>query len=70
MTGSGARLRAARLLQSEEFLRSLGMLVVAPPRRSGWPWILGVRRLFGPPYKPGIVPSAKCRGRISLGHYG
>lgn len=47
MTGSGARLRAARPPQSEEFLRSLGVLVVAPPRRSGWPWTLGVRRLFG-----------------------
>ena len=47
MTASGARLRAARPPQSEEFLRSLGVLVVAPPRRSGWPGILGVRRLFG-----------------------
>src|SRR5690242_3766588 len=34
MTGSGARLRAARPPQSEEFLRSLGVLVVGPPRRS------------------------------------
>jgi ABC-type transporter Mla MlaB component len=47
MTGSGARLRAPWPPQSEEFLRSLGVPVVAPPRRSGWPWIWGVRRLFG-----------------------
>ena len=47
MTGSGARLTAARPPQSEEFLRSLGVRVIAPPRRSGRPWILGVRRLFG-----------------------
>ena len=46
MTGSGARLRAALPPHSEEFLRSLGVLVVAPPRR-GSPWILGLRRLFG-----------------------
>ena len=47
MTESGARLRAARPPQSEDFLRSLGVRVVAPPRRTAWPWILGVRRLFG-----------------------
>ena len=47
MTGSGARLRAARPAQSKEFLRSLGVPAVTPPRRSGWPRILGVRRLFG-----------------------
>jgi ABC-type transporter Mla MlaB component len=46
MKESGARLRAARPPQSEDFLRSLGVRVVAPPRRSGWPQILGVRRLF------------------------
>src|SRR5579864_3930592 len=46
MTESGARLRAARPPQSEDFLRSLGVLVVEPPRRSGWPWFLGVLRLF------------------------
>ena len=47
MGRSGARLRAARAPQSEEFLRSLGMSVVAAPRRSGRPWISGVRRFFG-----------------------
>ena len=46
MKESGARLRAARPPQSEELLRSLGLRVVAPLRRSGWPWILGVRRLL------------------------
>jgi ABC-type transporter Mla MlaB component len=46
MTGSGARLRAALPPHSEGFLRSLGVLVVVPPRR-GSPWILGLRRLFG-----------------------
>jgi ABC-type transporter Mla MlaB component len=40
---SGARLRAARPPQSQELLRSLGVQVAAPPRRSGWP---GMRRLF------------------------
>jgi len=34
---AGARLRAARPPQSEEFLRSLGVLTVSPPRRSGRP---------------------------------
>ena len=47
MTGSGARLTVARPPQSAELLRSLGVLVVMPPRRSGWSQILGVRRLFG-----------------------
>ena len=47
LTRSGARLRAPRPPQSEEFLRSLGVLVVTPPWRPGRPWILGVRRLFG-----------------------
>ena len=47
MTGSGARLRAALPPHSEEFLRSLGMLVAAPPRPGSRPWILGLRRLFG-----------------------
>jgi len=46
MTESGARLRATRPPRSEDFLRSLGVLVVAPPRRSGWPRFLGMRRLF------------------------
>ena len=46
MTGSGARLRAALQPHSEGFLRSLGVLVAAPPRR-GRPWILSLRRLFG-----------------------
>ena len=47
MTGSGARLRAALPPHSEEFLRSLGVLVAVPPRRGSRPWILGLRRLFG-----------------------
>jgi len=47
MTRSGARLRAALPPRSEEFLRSLGVLVAAPPRRGNRPWILGLRRLFG-----------------------
>ena len=49
MTGSGSRLTAARPPHSVEFLRCLGLPVVAPPRRSNRPWILGVRRLFGLP---------------------
>ena len=47
MTGSGARLRAALPPHSEELLRSLGVLVAAPPRRGSRPWILGLRRLIG-----------------------
>ena len=47
MTGAGARLRAALPPHSEELLRSLGVLVAAPPRRGSRPWILGLRRLFG-----------------------
>ena len=47
MTGSGARLRAALPPQSQDFLRSLGVVVAAPPRPSGRPWTLGLRRLFG-----------------------
>src|SRR5271165_950740 len=47
MTGSGARLRAALPPHSPEFLRSLGVLVAAPPPRGSSPWILGLRRLFG-----------------------
>jgi len=47
MRGSGARLRAALPPHSEEFLRSLGVFVAAPPRRGSSPWILGLRRLFG-----------------------
>ena len=47
LTGSGARLRAARPRQSVEFLRSLGVRVVAPPQRSARPRISGVRRLPG-----------------------
>jgi ABC-type transporter Mla MlaB component len=46
LTGSGARLRAALPPHSEEFLRSLGVPVAAPPRRSS-PWIFSLRRLFG-----------------------
>jgi len=47
MTGSGARLRAALPPHSEEFLRSLGVLLAAPPRCGGRPRILSLRRLFG-----------------------
>ena len=47
LTGSGARLRAERPPQSVEFLRSLGVRVAAPPPRSVWPLISGMRRLFG-----------------------
>ena len=46
MTGSGARLRAALPPHSEEFLRSLGVLVAAPPRGGSRQRILGLRRLF------------------------
>jgi ABC-type transporter Mla MlaB component len=46
MTGSGARLRAAQPPHSPEFLRSLGVLVAAPPRYGSRPWISGLRRLL------------------------
>ena len=47
MTESGARLRATLPPHSEELLRSLGVLVVAPPRLGSRPWRLSLRRLFG-----------------------
>jgi len=47
LIGSGARLRAALPPHSPKFLRSLGVLVAAPPRRGSRPWILSLRRLFG-----------------------
>ena len=47
LTGSGARLRAALPPHSEEFLRSLGVLVAAHPRPGSRPWLLCLRRLFG-----------------------
>jgi ABC-type transporter Mla MlaB component len=47
MTASGARMRAALPAHSEEILRSLGVSVTAPSRRSGWPWMIGLRRRFG-----------------------
>jgi len=46
ITASGARLRAALPPGSEEFLRSLGVPVGVPSRRSGGSWE-GLRRLFG-----------------------
>ena len=47
MAESGARLRATLPPHSEELLRSLGVLVVAPPRLGSRPWRLSLRRLFG-----------------------
>jgi hypothetical protein len=47
ITASGARLRAAPQPHSEEFLRSLGVVVGAPLRRGRRPWGLSLRRLFG-----------------------
>ena len=47
ITASGAHLRAAPQPISEEFLRSLGVVVAAPPRRAGRSWVLSLRRLFG-----------------------
>ena len=47
MTESGARLRAALPPHSEEFLRSLGVLVATPPRQGSRPWTIGFRRLLG-----------------------
>lgn len=47
MTRSGARLTAARPPKSVELLHSLSLLTAVPSRRSGQPWSLGVRRLFG-----------------------
>jgi len=47
MTASGARLRAVTPPRSEEFVRSLGVVVAAPPRRGGVSWVLSLRRLFG-----------------------
>ena len=47
MTESGARLRATLPPHSEELLRSLGVLVAAPPRLGSRPWRLSLRRLFG-----------------------
>ena len=36
-----------RMTASGELLRSLGVSVTAPSRRSGWPWMIGLRRRFG-----------------------
>jgi len=47
ITGSGARLRAAPQPNSEEFLRSLVVVVVAPPRRGARSWRFSLRQLFG-----------------------
>src|ERR1035438_4324949 len=53
MTGSGARLRAALPPHSEGFLGSLGVLVVAPPRRGSsvqsleYAWITATSILNG-----------------------
>ena len=47
MTESGARLRAALPPVSQEFLRSLGVLVVTPPSSGCNLWRLGLRRMFG-----------------------
>jgi hypothetical protein len=47
MTAWGARLRAVTQPRSEEFVRSLGLVVAAPPRRGGPSWLLSLRRLFG-----------------------
>ena len=47
MTASGARLRAALPLHSEDLLRSLGVMVAAPCRRERRTWTMGLRRLFG-----------------------
>ena len=47
MTASGARMRAALPAHSEELLRSLGVSVTAPSRRSGWLSMIGLRRWFG-----------------------
>jgi len=47
IVASGARLKAALPPQSEELLRSLGVPVAAPPRRSGRSWVLSLRRMLG-----------------------
>ena len=61
MTGSGARLRAALPPHSEGFLRSLGVLVAAPPGVAalGY-WASG--GCSDSPRKPPSVPRAKCSG--------
>ena len=47
ITGSGARLRAAPQPDSEDFLRSLGVVVAAHPRPGGRGWRSSLRQLFG-----------------------
>ena len=47
ITASGARLRAAPQPNSREFLRSLGVVAAAPPRRGVRSWRLSLRQLFG-----------------------
>jgi ABC-type transporter Mla MlaB component len=47
MTASGARLSAALLSRSADFLRSCGLPIAAPPRRPDRPWFSNLRRLFG-----------------------
>jgi ABC-type transporter Mla MlaB component len=47
MRGSGACLRAAPRPNSERFLRSLGVVVAAPPREGSRSWRLSLRQLFG-----------------------
>ena len=47
MRGSGACLRAAPRPNSEGFLRSLGVVVAAPPPEGARRWRLSLRQLFG-----------------------
>jgi ABC-type transporter Mla MlaB component len=46
MSGAGARLTAARHVQSPEFLSMLGVPQPSAPRHSSRPWMSGVLRLF------------------------
>ena len=47
ITASGARLKAAPQSRSMEFLRSMGVILVAPSRRGRRSWAAGLRRLLG-----------------------